>query len=580
MAVQQNNRQRLSVPQGTGQAILALQSGLARKAVLRKGWKFDNLYPLLWRREWLEQALDAVLDNTGSETPGVDSMRGSKLREESARAQFVEDLQKELQQGHRPSPTLRKYIPKVNGGERPIGIPTVRDRVVQMTLKMILEPIFEADFVDNSNGFRPGRSTLECVLPMYRYGNQQTRYEWVIEGDIKGCFDNIDHKILMKAIRRRITDKRILRLIWCFLKAPVVEHGVHTKVKKGTPQGGVLSPLLANIYLNRFDQYWYQTWGKQTKDQRWQERKQGKASCVLFRYADDFILSVKGTREEATSIMRSIKDYFKQYLKLELGKEKTRVVHIEEGFQFLGFQICRKRLGHFGSVRIRPTQRNVARLVVKLQRMLSRYTTADDPVMKIEALNRVLRGWANYYKAVNAQQQFGYGDFVAIRWFFEWYQRKYQCNIQKCMRVVLRKGERIVYNRGDSEVELFRMSSLQSMHTPMQHQVVWKYRHIENPYLKGSHVTSIDEEDQPLINARDIHPIAKEYDEIYQINRLKAFERDGWRCIKCSERTGLVAHHIKPVPKGKFDPVTVHRVENLQTLCIDCHNKVPKRHSV
>jgi 5-methylcytosine-specific restriction endonuclease McrA len=212
--------------------------------------------------------------------------------------------------------------------------------------------------------------------------------------------------------------------------------------------------------------------------------------------------------------------------------------------------------------------------------MLSRYTTADDPVMKIEALNRVLRGWANYYKAVNAQQQFGYGDFVAIRWFFEWYQRKYQCNIQKCMRVVLRKGERIVYNRGDSEVELFRMSSLQSMHTPMQHQVVWKYRHIENPYLKGSHVTSIDEEDQPLINARDIHPIAKEYDEIYQINRLKAFERDGWRCIKCSERTGLVAHHIKPVPKGKFDPVTVHRVENLQTLCIDCHNKVPKRHSV
>jgi len=580
MAVQQNNRQRLSVPQGTGQAVLALQSGLAKKAVLRKGWKFDNLYPLLWRREWLEQALDAVLDNSGSETPGVDSMRGSKLREESARAQFVEDLQKELRQGYCSSPVLRKYIPKANGGERPIGIPTIKDRVVQMTLKMILEPVFEADFVNNSNGFRPGRSTLECVLPMYQYGDRERRYEWVIEGDIKGCFDNIDHGILMKTIRRRITDKRILWLIWRFLKASVVERGVYTKVKKGTPQGGVLSPLLANIYLNKFDQYWYRNWGKQTVIQRRQERKQGKASCVLFRYADDFILSVKGTREGANSIMRSIKDYFGQYLKLELGMEKTRVVHIEKGFQFLGFQISRERLRHFGCVRIRSTQRNVARLVVKLQRMLSRYATADDPVMKIEALNRVLRGWANYYRVVNAQQQFSYGDFIAMQWFFMWYQRKYQCSMQECMRAVLRKGERIIYDRGDSEVELFRMSSLQSMHTPMQHHVVWKYRHIENPYLMGSHVTSIDEEEQPFIDAREIHPIAKEYDEIYQINRLKAFERDGWRCVKCSGRVGLVAHHIKSVPKGKFDPMLVHRVENLQTLCTDCHNKVPKRHSV
>ncbi len=579
MAIQHTNRQRLEVPQGTGQAILALQSRLARKAVLRKWWKFDNLYPLLWRQEWLEQALDAVLDNSGSETPGVDGMCGSKLHDESYRAEFIKELQKELRERkYHPSPVLRKYIPKANGGERPIGIPTVRDRVVQMTLKMLLEPIFESDFSPNSNGFRPGRSTLECVLPMYRYGNRSTRYTWVVEGDIKGCFDNIDHKILMKAIQRRIVDKRILRLIWRFLKARVVERGKSIKVKKGTPQGGVLSPLLANIYLNRFDQYWYQNWGRLTRSQRQKQQQQGKASCVLFRYADDFILSVKGTREGATSIIRSIKNYFGQHLKLELGMEKTRVVHIEEGFQFLGFQIRKERLGHFSCVRIRPTQRNVARLVVKLQRMLSQYATADDPVMKIEALNRVLRGWANYYKAVNAQRQFGYGDFVAMRWFFAWYQRKYQCSMQECMREVLRRGERIVYNRGDSEVELFRMSSLRSMHTPMQHHVIWKYRHIKNPYLTDSYETCIDEEEQPVVDAREIHPIAKEYDEIYQINRLKAFERDEWHCIKCSERVGLVAHHIKPIPKGKFDPVYVHRVENLQTLCTDCHNK-RSRHS-
>ncbi len=155
-----------------GRAVLAIQSGLARIATLRKHKRFYNLHPLLWKREWLNSALDAVLDNTGAKTSGVDGMCGFDLHEPSARARFIEELRTELKQRtYCPSPVLRKYIPKANGGERPIGIPTIRDRVVQMVLKMVLEPIFEADFLPNSNGFRPERSTLECVLPMYRYGD-------------------------------------------------------------------------------------------------------------------------------------------------------------------------------------------------------------------------------------------------------------------------------------------------------------------------------------------------------------------------------------------------------------------------
>jgi len=165
---------------------------------------------------------------------------------------FITELQRELkrrgQRKYKPSPVLRTYIPKASGDVRPIGIPTLEDRVVQAALKMILEPIFEADFLPNSNGFRLERSTLECVLPTYRYGDRASGYDWVIEGDIKGCFDNINHKILMKTIRQRVADRRVPRLLRSFLKTPVLERGHLVKTVKGTPQGGVLSPLLANIY--------------------------------------------------------------------------------------------------------------------------------------------------------------------------------------------------------------------------------------------------------------------------------------------------------------------------------------------
>ena len=330
-----------------GRAVLNIQSGLAIAATRRKDKQFHNLHPLLWRREWLEQALKAVLDNTGSKTSGVDGVRRTDLREPSARAKFVDELRMELKQrNYRPSPVLRKYIPKANGGERPIGIPTLKDRTVQMVLKMVLEPIFEADFLPNSNGFRPERSTLECVLPMYRYGNRRNLYQWVIEGDIEGCFDNIDHEILMEAVQKRIADPGVLWLIRRFLKTPVIDKGNRMRATIGTPQGGVLSPLLANIYLNEFDQYWYENWGRLTDYGRQKRRRHGQANCVLFRYADDFVLSVRGTKEQATAIMDSIRSFFAEKLKLNLSTDKTRVASLEEGFDFLGFRIQQVQLDY------------------------------------------------------------------------------------------------------------------------------------------------------------------------------------------------------------------------------------------
>src|SRR2546428_9153929 len=214
----------------------------------------------------------------------------------------------------------------------------------------------------------------------------------------------------MEAVERRIADPKVLWLIRRFLKAPVIKKGIRTQTKKGTPQGGVLSPLLANIYLNEFDQYWYENWGKLTEKQRRLRREKGQASCVLFRYADDFIVNVKGTKEQAAVIMDSIRSFFAEKLKLNLSAEKTRVVRLENGFDFLGFRIQRVSLDHGMCVRIRPTQKNLLRLKYKLQAMLGPSAKSDDPQMKIAAMNKGLRGWANYYRAVNSHQQFSTGD--------------------------------------------------------------------------------------------------------------------------------------------------------------------------
>ncbi|OLE67414.1 MAG: group II intron reverse transcriptase/maturase, partial [Cyanobacteria bacterium 13_1_40CM_2_61_4] len=418
-------------------------------------------------REWLNAALEAVLDNAGAKTSGVDGMCGADLHEPSDRARFVEELRTELKQRtYHPSPVLRKYIPRANGKERPIGIPTIRDRVVQMVLKMVLEPIFEADFLPNSNGFRPERSTLECVLPMYRYGNSHILYEWVIEGDIEGCFDNIDHHVLMEAVQQRIADRRILWLIRRFLRTPIIDDGRRQSAKKGTPQGGVLSPLLANIYLDKFDQYWYQNWGRHSNYQRAKLRRQGQASCVLFRYADDFILSARGTKEEVTAIMDNIRNFFKEKLRLNLSPEKTRLVPLEQGFAFLGFQIQRVRLNNYSCVRIRPTQKNLLRLKGKLQTMLGSAAYLDDPHMKIAAMNRVLRGWANYYRTGNSYQQFRTGDFLATRLFCRWYCRKYHIGVRKYLSTVPRNGK-VVFQRSNVTTELFRMTSNRSAHTTL-----------------------------------------------------------------------------------------------------------------
>ena len=335
-------------------------------------------------------------------------------------------------------------------------------------------------------------------------------------------------------------------------------------------------PRTVPTLLNKLDQFWLENWGKQSRQQRAHKRKQGEASCVLFRYADDFILLAKGKRDGVERIKRSITTFFKDYLRLELSKGKTRAVPLKEGFKFLGFQIKRERFGHFSSVRIRPTQHNVVRLTTKLQIMLGRRAYADQPVMKILALNRVLRGWANYYRYVNADQQYRTMDSLVNYLFRKWYLKRTGKLLTG--EIVL---EGITANGKPFLAKLFRMTSRPSeaISGNFKNPLFWKYRHIKNPYCNGLE-TCITDEDTPFVDAREIHPMAQEYDDIYQANRLLAFERDGYRCTTpgCNVRVPLEAHHIEPVPKNpNFDPRWVHRVENLITKCTTCHDKIHRR---
>jgi len=229
--------------------IIKTQQGLARKAETNRTHRFEDLYHLLCKREWIEEALQHVLDNDGAGTAGVDGMswknfndvNKSDFENEKFREQFITSLQEELKKHtFKPMPVKRVEIPKPGTNKkRGLGIPTLKDRTVQTLLKMLMEPIWEADFYYFSNGFRPGRCTMDCVQPLYTLCNTTTGYRWVIEGDIKACFDRIPHDKLVASVARRIADPHILKLIRSFLKSGIMDHGKLAPSEEGTPQGGI-----------------------------------------------------------------------------------------------------------------------------------------------------------------------------------------------------------------------------------------------------------------------------------------------------------------------------------------------------
>ncbi len=379
-----------------------LQRKLFTAAKRNRKRRFHALYERIGQGDVLREAWKRVRANHGA--AGIDGETIAAI-EANGVDSLLDTIQRQLKEGtYRPSPVRRRYIPKPDGRRRPLGIPTIRDRVVQQAAKLVLEPIFEADFKPCSFGFRPKRSATQAKEVLRVTGNRGHR--WVVDADIQGFFDAIDQDLLMDRLERRISDRRVLKLLRKWLRAGVMEEGSVRKATTGTPQGGVISPLLANVYLDALDEAWERDFSHLGR---------------LVRYADDFVIMCR-RESQAREALGRVREILTR-LKLELHPEKTKLVELgvgKEGFDFLGchFRIVRSIFRGREYLFRWPSARamNAARRRVRELTHRRRWAGMRDIRDVIAALNPVLRGWGNYFRTGNASKQFNSLDrFVTSR---------------------------------------------------------------------------------------------------------------------------------------------------------------------
>ncbi|GEM_PF-712663 len=414
---------------------------------------WGNMWGWLISPQSLRLAWQRVAGNRGARCAGVDKVTVRYIKERIGVERFLGELGQSLKSGlYRPSPVRRVMIPKSGkpGKLRPLGVPTVRDRVVQAALLQLLEPVFEAEFYTVSYGFRPKRSVRDCVehirlaIKPPRERNQPRRlsppYQWVIEGDIKACFDNIDHHVLMQRIRRRIGDLKVSRLVGAFLKADVLAEGGFIRTTAGTPQGGILSPLLANVVLStieaRYERYLapglrrdgkpYERPFDQIRKFRHRERRAGRPVFVPIRYADDFVVLISGSEQQARDEKEALTAYLGTELKLTLSAEKTHVTALTEGFEFLGHHIRLNwddRWGYWPRVEI--PKHKVRDFYYNIKQLTKGQTHRSFQAV-IDEINPVLRGWGNFYKhCYYAKGVFARADHYVWDRLRRWLRKKY-----------------------------------------------------------------------------------------------------------------------------------------------------------
>ena len=405
------NAGRLTTPK---EKVQELQEKLGHAAKINRKRRFHALYDKVYRMDVLQEAWRRVRSNQGA--AGIDKQTLQDIDNMGAYS-FLISCQQSLKEGnYHPQPVRRKYIPKKDGKMRPLGIPTVRDRVIQMASKLVIETIFEADFKECSYGFRPKKSAKQALERVRKACNRKGN--WVVDVDIQGYFDNINQEKLLKLVEMRISDRRILKLIRQWLEAGVMEEGKIKHSELGTPQGGVISPLLANIYLNYFDKLW---------------EKYGSDIGELTRYADDFVIVCK-TRKDAIRTLGIIQAIMRR-LELTMHPTKTRLVGMwtgEQGFDFLGMHHRKTKAETSKGKVYYTTQQWLTkkaeqhiRDVVK-ERLAPPSARVQSLESHIEYLNPKIRGWKNYYATPYSILKMAKLDWYILQRLARWYAKKTQ----------------------------------------------------------------------------------------------------------------------------------------------------------
>ena len=434
--------------------VLVMQMKLHQWATSDPGRCFDDVFNLVYDPAFLVVAWNRVRGNKGARTAGIDGVKPRSIV--FGAGELLDRLRDDLKAGRFvPQRVREKTIPKASGKIRRLGIPTTADRVVQSALKLVLEPIFEADFKPCSYGFRPKRRAQDAIAEIHYLGSPTRNYHWVFEADITACFDEIDHTALMGRVRHRIGDKRVLHLVKAFLKAGVLtEEGLNRETTTGTPQGGILSPLLANIALSVMDEHFARKW--EALGPQWtraKRRRAGEPVMKLVRYADDFVVMVHGTRDDTEALWDEVTTVLAP-MGLRLSESKTRVCHIDEGFDFLGWHIQRRNWrGRTGKKAIYtyPSKKALASVVDKVRTLTRRAkhrTLAD----LLRRLNPTLRGWCNYFRHGVSSRTFNYVDHFAFWRIVGWLRKRHVgLNMHTLVRRFL-PGWRI----SDKGIEMFR----------------------------------------------------------------------------------------------------------------------------
>ena len=579
---------------------------LHKLAVANQAMRFPRLWEKIITEEWLSQAWEEIRRNKGSQTPGID-----KMTAEDVDLPRIHRLCERLRQGtYQPKAVRRTYIPKSNGKLRPLGIPSLEDRIVQQGLRMVLEPIFEADFLPCSHGFRQGHSphtALRNVARMY------PRVSWVIEGDIVGCFDNIPENGIMQAVTRRIADEKVLSLISAFLKSGYMENWQYHQTYSGTPQGGIISPLLCNSFLHQLDEYMeglganevqskresnlrrstayrkvesaifkarrklrgnperqtrrelIDTLEKLEKEQRhtpyYETRHHSKLGYV--RYADDFVILVNGTKEDAIDYKNKVEGHLAA-MGLTLSAEKTSITHWEKPITFLGYHIHgrqRQKGVQIKAILSIPQEKERA-IRRELIRVAGYHHIPEADAML--AMNAKFRGWCNYYKYANNPQEVLGRISHKMWWFYAHFlARKHRSHIKPLLAKTKKNGSYRVITKGKHKRRTF---------TTTLGKGKTIYLDIFPP--KTELISQVTNKETWTVDLKPVNP-EKWLQGRSAATRLTALARSGGICERCKENPAIQTHHpnrmkTKRTVRAKVDSDRDQQ-HQARALCKECH---------